>query len=499
LKPQKSIFKFALRARKITILGALATQFNEISGLAFRSLILAVALIISSMSGLNRPQKHQPLDTSELFAQPALQLQSRPTSRLVGISRHSTLSEGQDLSRITGEYFNRDSNFNLAMPVTLPTDSFQYRKSSLAAFQTELDIYKYIVKHRQSLSVDALASFDSTLLESATTYNLLLRIATAGKKDLQHMGAGVCIGSQLCDQNLGEVLLEPIDRAFKQGGIDHENRSLLQDLCNNWGKYQYDARTEIAKKAWENLISKHRSYDIWPVPIGFTENLSCILEEDLNLAQCQDSDFLLWFNHVDSLYQISAEKRNLNRSDHDILRDIPYIDYHQAIGEVYAISISMRDAFEFQHYCLAISSLRKVTINTPLPHTCGHTNGSLSFFKMMQSLSRGPLAPLIACILVDVEGASSEQAETVLLGYFGFLQSLASNTTWRDNSREQRIGLTFINPSQEVTEYLGNVKPLRQLPQSQALSDLEIMEARLDEYLAKPAMVIDTVISDSTR
>jgi hypothetical protein len=30
---QKSIFEFALRARKITILGALATQFHEISGL----------------------------------------------------------------------------------------------------------------------------------------------------------------------------------------------------------------------------------------------------------------------------------------------------------------------------------------------------------------------------------------------------------------------------------------------------------------------------------
>jgi hypothetical protein len=30
---QKSIFEFALRARKITILGALATQFHEMSGL----------------------------------------------------------------------------------------------------------------------------------------------------------------------------------------------------------------------------------------------------------------------------------------------------------------------------------------------------------------------------------------------------------------------------------------------------------------------------------
>ncbi|MFN4895730.1 MAG: hypothetical protein ACK5GN_08760 [Pseudomonadota bacterium] len=34
LKPQKSIFEFTLRARKITIPGALATQFHEISGLA---------------------------------------------------------------------------------------------------------------------------------------------------------------------------------------------------------------------------------------------------------------------------------------------------------------------------------------------------------------------------------------------------------------------------------------------------------------------------------
>ncbi|MFN4896678.1 MAG: hypothetical protein ACK5GN_00310 [Pseudomonadota bacterium] len=30
---QKSIFEFALRARKITILGAFATQFHEICGL----------------------------------------------------------------------------------------------------------------------------------------------------------------------------------------------------------------------------------------------------------------------------------------------------------------------------------------------------------------------------------------------------------------------------------------------------------------------------------
>ena len=34
IPPQKSIFEFALRARKITILGALATQFHEMSGLA---------------------------------------------------------------------------------------------------------------------------------------------------------------------------------------------------------------------------------------------------------------------------------------------------------------------------------------------------------------------------------------------------------------------------------------------------------------------------------
>ncbi|MFN4895747.1 MAG: hypothetical protein ACK5HO_08150, partial [Pseudomonadota bacterium] len=33
IPPQKSIFEFALRARKITILGALATQFHEICGL----------------------------------------------------------------------------------------------------------------------------------------------------------------------------------------------------------------------------------------------------------------------------------------------------------------------------------------------------------------------------------------------------------------------------------------------------------------------------------
>jgi hypothetical protein len=33
IPPRKSIFKFALRARKITVLGALATQFHEISGL----------------------------------------------------------------------------------------------------------------------------------------------------------------------------------------------------------------------------------------------------------------------------------------------------------------------------------------------------------------------------------------------------------------------------------------------------------------------------------
>ncbi|MFN4895342.1 MAG: hypothetical protein ACK5HO_06120 [Pseudomonadota bacterium] len=32
-KPRKSIFEFALRARKITIPGALAKQFHEISGL----------------------------------------------------------------------------------------------------------------------------------------------------------------------------------------------------------------------------------------------------------------------------------------------------------------------------------------------------------------------------------------------------------------------------------------------------------------------------------
>ncbi|MFN4894357.1 MAG: hypothetical protein ACK5GN_12570 [Pseudomonadota bacterium] len=34
---QKSIFEFALRARKITIPGALATQFHEIYGLTVRS------------------------------------------------------------------------------------------------------------------------------------------------------------------------------------------------------------------------------------------------------------------------------------------------------------------------------------------------------------------------------------------------------------------------------------------------------------------------------
>ncbi|MFN4897011.1 MAG: hypothetical protein ACK5GN_00685 [Pseudomonadota bacterium] len=34
-RPRKSIFEFALRARKITILGALATQFYEINPASF--------------------------------------------------------------------------------------------------------------------------------------------------------------------------------------------------------------------------------------------------------------------------------------------------------------------------------------------------------------------------------------------------------------------------------------------------------------------------------
>jgi hypothetical protein len=34
IPPQKLIFEFALRAQKITILGALVTQFHEMSGLA---------------------------------------------------------------------------------------------------------------------------------------------------------------------------------------------------------------------------------------------------------------------------------------------------------------------------------------------------------------------------------------------------------------------------------------------------------------------------------
>jgi hypothetical protein len=37
IPPQKPIFEFALRARKIAILGTLATQFHEISGLSYKT------------------------------------------------------------------------------------------------------------------------------------------------------------------------------------------------------------------------------------------------------------------------------------------------------------------------------------------------------------------------------------------------------------------------------------------------------------------------------
>jgi hypothetical protein len=43
--PRKSIFEFALRARKITILGALATQFHEICGLGCRVLRVLLFLL----------------------------------------------------------------------------------------------------------------------------------------------------------------------------------------------------------------------------------------------------------------------------------------------------------------------------------------------------------------------------------------------------------------------------------------------------------------------
>ncbi|MFN4896545.1 MAG: hypothetical protein ACK5GN_02925 [Pseudomonadota bacterium] len=46
---QKSIFELALRARKITIPGALATQFNEISGLATDILLHLVCRNLESI------------------------------------------------------------------------------------------------------------------------------------------------------------------------------------------------------------------------------------------------------------------------------------------------------------------------------------------------------------------------------------------------------------------------------------------------------------------
>ncbi|MFN5061494.1 MAG: hypothetical protein ACK5GN_01480, partial [Pseudomonadota bacterium] len=43
---QKSIFEFALRARKITIIGALATQFHEISGLEAKKVLPKLTLLL---------------------------------------------------------------------------------------------------------------------------------------------------------------------------------------------------------------------------------------------------------------------------------------------------------------------------------------------------------------------------------------------------------------------------------------------------------------------
>jgi hypothetical protein len=158
--------------------------------------------------------------------------------------------------------------------------------------------------------------FDAHLVEHLATRNILLRMQAFRQRG-EHIGAGLYLGSRKYDETLGDLLNHIAGKGYREASIPVNDH--MRALCKAWGEIQAQARSMIIEETWKALHCRQN----WPLPEGFLENMSSLLEHNVATSLRGSDDerliselnpirFWGWFSQVETLREIKADESLLS-------------------------------------------------------------------------------------------------------------------------------------------------------------------------------------------
>jgi hypothetical protein len=420
----------------------------------------------------------------------------------------SPLPDGEKASHFGATYFPDSQRTTFPAPVVVPLTDPAYLKLCEEAFRTESALVAVWSAARRACNETSAPLFDELLTDNRVARAILLRM-DALRNSEQHMGAGIYLGSKKFDETIGDLLFLKVRGAYEKCGLPEDDQ--MRALCKHWGTIQARARTAIIEETWKELLKG----DEYPVPEGFFENMSNLLEhnvvaslrgedESWRIPEATADAFWGWFSQVETLHQIKPSVevldrlklvRNFIRSGTSVIPaelsddlsrsgnsawlsalknpSISNINrFRESVwgatpevlpvamtlqeGCIHCICISDQQALEFWREYLAHPSIQEIEILTPNSRDAvpWHQRALRTEMRELASL---PLSPFITRLTTDVAGASVEEVSRILDGKMHFLETLAGKPLWRSLSSEQTIHLDFVSPSPQVLATFKNI------------------------------------------
>ncbi len=394
--------------------------------------------------------------------------------------------------------------------VVVPIYSDCYKELCRAALDYESKLLEQWSNDLRTCDKESAALFGVRLADHGVTFNILRRMK-AFEELKQHIGAGLYLGSIKFDDTLGDLLLYKVKQAY--GACNLLPNESIPPLCVSWGIIQAKARALIIEESWRALVRR----ESWPVPEGFSENFTKLLEHNVaellrgtdqgpRMTEPDSDSFWGWYSQVETLHEIKPELdvlkrleqvREFMRSD---VKELPAaLEKDLAIsgnaawlavlkdptptniaffrnciwksspeatpialafkeGCLNSIRISDQQALEHWRQYLAHPSIQQIQVISPnfqqAQSWYNNSQADKSAFRVeMRALALLPLSPLITYLGTDVEGVSVDEVCQILGAKMEFLETLAEYPLWRNTTREQKVYLEFTSPSAEIIEH----------------------------------------------
>lgn len=368
---------------------------------------------------------------------------------------------------IASLFFDQAKWLTLPAPIHVPKKDKEYQKACAHVFANEKSIHSHLVKDRALLTEGQRSTFDSLLLASPVTQNLLNRMRMAQVTG-KFMGAGIYLGTEATDTTIKTILPTALLNAYDAVGLSPSDPRGLQAACDLWGINQISARMSILNATWNALVSS----PTWQMPEGFARNMSRLLEHEfpsalrnrnphyqLDAETCDAFD--IWFSEVKILHE-----QQLHNTRHDLLQNprAPHVpsEVYCEEGAITEIIISNKQALNYWSHYLTISTLKSVEVTIPAElsvdtHAFSEKKRTDFAKEEILALSKTPLAPFISAFRMDIRELTPLQTAVLLMKCLDSLSALAESDTWRASSHTQTVRCILSNVSSEVKDRLQGI------------------------------------------